>query len=221
MRSMISIADMRDPQSLASRMRKRRFQFFTELLASVPRPLTICDVGGTSSFWESMGLPPDDAITITVVNLFPQTSTDPRVRPTIGDARALAFPDRSFDVVYSNSVIEHVGTFDDQRRMAGEVRRLGTRYFVQTPNFFFPVEPHFLFPGFQWLPPNLRAWLLTKRNMGWIEREPSFDTASEVVRQIRLMRLGEIRQLFPTSSIYRERVAGLTKSFVAYEGFDR
>jgi hypothetical protein len=217
---MIWIADMRDPQSLASRMRKRRFQFFTELLASVPRPLTICDVGGTSSFWESMELPPEDDITITVVNLFPQTSTDPRVRASVGDARALTFPDRSFDVVYSNSVIEHVGTFDDQRRMAGEVRRIGTRHFVQTPNFFFPVEPHFLFPGFQWLPANLRAWLLTKRNMGWIEREPSFDAASEVVRSIRLMRLSEIRQLFPTSSIYRERVAGLTKSFVAYEGFD-
>lgn len=218
---MISIADMRDPQSLASRMRKRRFQFFTDLLASVPRPITICDIGGTPSFWDSMALPSDDDVTVTVVNLFPQTSTDARVRTLVGDARALDFPDQSFNVVYSNSVIEHVGTYDDQRRMADEVRRLGPRHFVQTPNYFFPVEPHFLFPGFQFLPADLRAWLLTKRNLGWMEREPDFSTASEVVRSIRLLRLGEMRRLFPTSSIYRERVAGLTKSFIAYEGFDR
>jgi hypothetical protein len=218
---MISIADMRDPQSLASRMRKRRFQFFTDLLASVPRPITICDIGGTPSFWDSMALPSDDDVTVTVVNLFPQTSTDARVRTLVGDARALDFPDQSFNVVYSNSVIEHVGTYDDQRRMADEVRRLGPRHFVQTPNYFFPVEPHFLFPGFQFLPADLRAWLLTKRNLGWMEREPNFSTASEVVRSIRLLRLGEMRRLFPTSSIYRERVAGLTKSFIAYEGFDR
>lgn len=218
---MISIADMRNPQSLASRMRKRRFAFFVELLASVPRPVTICDLGGTTSFWESMALPTDDDVTITVVNLFAQSSTDPRVRAIIGDARSVAFADRSFDVVYSNSVIEHVGTFDDQRRMAEEVRRLGARHFVQTPNFFFPVEPHFLFFGFQWLPANVRAWLLTKSNLGWMSREPTFDAASEVVRSIRLMRLREIKQLFPTSSIYHERVAGLTKSFVAYEGFGR
>lgn len=218
---MISIADMRDPQSLASRMRKRRFQFFTDLLASVPRPITICDIGGTPSFWDSMALPSDDDVTVIVVNLFPQTSTDARVRTLVGDARALDFPDQSFNVVYSNSVIEHVGTYDDQRRMADEVRRLGPRHFVQTPNYFFPVEPHFLFPGFQFLPADLRAWLLTKRNLGWMEREPDFSTASEVVRSIRLLRLGEMRRLFPTSSIYRERVAGLTKSFIAYEGFDR
>jgi len=218
---MISIADMRDPQSLASRLRKRRFRFFTELLASVPRPITMCDIGGTPSFWDSMALPVDDDITITVVNLFPQASSNERVRTMVGDARALDLPDQSFNVVYSNSVIEHVGSFDDQRRMAQEVRRLGPRYFVQTPNFFFPVEPHFLFPGFQFLPADVRAWLLTKRNLGWMEREPDFNAASDVVRSIRLLRLSEMRRLFPTSSIYRERVAGLTKSFVAYEGFDR
>ena len=200
-------------------MRKRRFQFFLDLLATVPRPVTICDVGGTAKFWENMGLEPDEDVDITVVNVFQQESRDPRVHTMLGDARALDFPDRSFDVVYSNSVIEHVGTFADQRRMAEEVRRVGVRHFVQTPNYFFPLEPHFLVPGFQFLPVDTRAWMLTKSNLGWIKRESDFAMAADIVRSVRLMRLEELRCVFPTSEIFHERLAGLSKSFVAYEGF--
>ncbi|MEM2045934.1 MAG: class I SAM-dependent methyltransferase, partial [Candidatus Bathyarchaeia archaeon] len=56
----------------------------------------------------------------------------------IGDARCMPFKDKSFDVVFSNSVIEHVGNYDDQKMCAEEIRRVGKCYFVQTPNFYFP-----------------------------------------------------------------------------------
>ena len=73
--------------------------------------------------------------------------------PDVGDAVDMpGISDGAFDVVFSNSVIEHVETYENQRRMAAEIRRVGRRYFVQTPNRHFPLEPHFLVPGFQLLP---------------------------------------------------------------------
>jgi 2-polyprenyl-3-methyl-5-hydroxy-6-metoxy-1,4-benzoquinol methylase len=70
------------------------------------------------------------------------------------------FQNDEFDIVFSNSVIEHVGSYEEQNLMASEVRRVGKRYFIQTPNLFFPIEPHFLFPFFQFLPLDYRVTLI-------------------------------------------------------------
>jgi 2-polyprenyl-3-methyl-5-hydroxy-6-metoxy-1,4-benzoquinol methylase len=76
------------------------------------------------------------------------------------------FRDHQFDVVYSNSVIEHVGDLDDMRRMAQEIQRVGKRYFLQTPNRYFPIEPHFVFPFFQFLPRPVQISLVQKFRLG-------------------------------------------------------
>ncbi|MGH7860878.1 MAG: methyltransferase domain-containing protein [Candidatus Dormibacteraceae bacterium] len=82
----------------------------------------------------------------------------PPFQSVIGDARDLAqFQAQAFDVAFSNSVIEHVGGADDQRRMASEAMRVASHYFVQTPKHYFPIEPHFLVPGFQFMPSGLKA----------------------------------------------------------------
>ncbi|HWS70973.1 MAG TPA: class I SAM-dependent methyltransferase, partial [Thermoanaerobaculia bacterium] len=70
----------------------------------------------------------------------------------------------------SNSVLEHVA---DMPAMAREIRRVGRRWYVQTPNRWFPVEPHFLVPFFQFLPIATRAWLLTRFDLGWLTRTKS------------------------------------------------
>jgi hypothetical protein len=57
---------------------------------------------------------------------------------------------------FSNSVIEYVGDFPDQQRMADEVRRVGDRYRVQSMSKHFPIEPRFVFPFYQHLPLWLR-----------------------------------------------------------------
>ena len=138
------IADNRDEKSLAVQFRRKRFAFFNSLLSRLRRPVSLLDVGGAESYWKTMGMNGDDQVFITLLNLTKENVTLPNITSTVGDAREIQYEDNSFDVVFSNSVIEHVGSRADQMQMANEVRRVGKRYFVQTPNRYFPLEPHFL-----------------------------------------------------------------------------
>jgi SAM-dependent methyltransferase len=76
----------------------------------------------------------------------------PNVAYVQGDALALPFEDGSFDVVFSNAVIEHVGGRERQRRFVSEALRVGRSAFVTTPNRRFPVEVHTRLPFVHWLP---------------------------------------------------------------------
>ena len=128
------------------------------------------------------------------------------------------FTDKQFDVVFSNSVIEHVGTYEDQTCMAREVQRVGKRYFIQTPNFYFPIEPHFLFPFFQFLPVAWKILLVERFNVRYRYKE--IKEALSEARIIRMLTKKELRQLFPGATLYEERFLGFVKSFIAYEGFE-
>jgi len=214
------IADNRDQESLAVEFRRKRFAFFQSLLSRLDRPVHILDVGGTESYWRTMGLNGGEQVFITLLNLTENDVMLPNLTSISGDARNINAADASFDVVFSNSVIEHVGDYEDQRQMAKEVQRVGKRYFVQTPNKYFPLEPHFLFPFFQFLPLNIRVWLLQNFKLGWFEKTPDAMQAREIVESIRLLGKREFSTLFPTATIYEERILWLTKSFVAYKGWD-
>ncbi len=213
------VADVTRPGSVASSFRRRRFALFQSLIAPLPRPVRILDVGGSPAFWVRVGFTADEGVHILVVNKRREGAViGPNMRQELGDARQLSYPDQAFDVVVSNSVIEHVGDFADQARMAQEIRRVGRRYFVQTPNRSFPLEPHFLFPFFQFLPLEVRAWLLSRFQLGWHPRQEK-SAARETVRSIRLVTAREMRIFFPGAKLYRESVLGLTKGFVAYDGW--
>ena len=123
--------------------------------------------------------------------------------------------DNAFDVVHSNSVIEHVGLWSNQRRMAQEVRRLAPRYFVQTPNFWFPLEPHFRMPFIHWLPEPWRAAILMRRACGFYPRARSFDEAQQILEDARLLNVKAMAALFPDATIECERFAFVTKSIIA------
>ena len=220
MRVLRRLVDSRDPNSYANRLRERRFALFRSLLDGLEAPIRILDVGGTPTFWQLRGadLPHDPQI--VVLNLVPLESEDPRVTTKVGNALDMSeFPDKSFDVVFSNAVIEHVETLENQHRMADEIRRVGKHYFVQTPNKLFPLEPHFLVPGFQFLPVRARVALLRRMSLGWYARTPDPAVAESQVRMIRLMTGREMREVFPDARIHKERVAGLTKSFIAIGGW--
>jgi hypothetical protein len=214
-----TLADNRDPASVAGHLRQKRFALFQSLLAPIPRPLRILDVGGTQKFWEVMNFSRATGIEITILNLTAPAVSLPNFVGVKGDARDLQFENAAFDVVFSNSVIEHVGGPRDQALMAREVQRVGMRYFVQTPNKYFPIEPHFLFPCFQFLPVPVRSWLLQHFHLGWRGRVADPEAARASVNSVRLLTRAELTDLFPEASLFQERLLGLTKSFVVYGGW--
>ena len=215
-----SLADNSSGDSLATRLRRARFALFLSLLEKLEGHVEILDIGGTQEFWNLMtGGDPGD-VRVTLLNIDHQPVTSSKFVSAVGDARSMPqFGDRSFDVVFSNSVIEHVGSYADQGRMAREVTRVGKRYFVQTPNKRFPLEPHFLFPFFQYLPSAVRAQMVHRFDVGWYRRIPDYEAAKAEVDSIQLLTRRKFEALFPGASLHIEKLWGIPKSFVAYGGW--
>lgn len=207
------MADVDAPDSLANRMRRRRVRFFTEIAAEHPDGLTVLDVGGRESYWEQMGLLETPGLALTLLNLEAPPPRASNVTSVVGSATDLSsVPDQAYDLVFSNSVIEHVGDLGQQWLAAKEMMRVGKRFLVQTPNRFFVLEPHFLLPFFGVLPATSRIWLLS--HVSTRGAPVDVETAVRLHSNHRLLTRGELRLLFPGARIERERVAGLTKSFL-------
>ncbi len=175
--------------------------------------MRLIDLGGTANYWRSAPVRPAHVL---VVNLEKQENDESWMRTVVGDVCELApeLGDDRYDVVYSNSVIEHVGGHARRQQMADVIARLGDRHWVQTPYRYFPIEPHWLFPGFQFLPTKwaskvARSWPLT-----W-SRPPDQRTAVSNALGVELLNQTQLEYYFPESTILTERVAGLTKSLVA------
>lgn len=178
------------------------------------RPLKILDVGGWYHFWKNMKFDKTHHH-ITILNIEEIESENQNIVCIIGDGTNMSqFNDKEFDIVFSNSVIEHLFTYENQEKMANEIRRLSNYHFVQTPSFYFPIEPHFLFPFFHWLPKKLRIWLVSNFSLGWYKRTKNKNDASKIVDEIRLLKYSELIKLFPESKIIKERFMGFTKSYI-------
>lgn len=122
----------------------------------------------------------------------------------VADGRQLPFKDGVFDIVFSNSVIEHVGGFDQQMRMADEVRRLGKRYFVQVSAKYFPIEPHYFLPSLSYLPVRWQV-AITHGLFG-------------VAEPVHLPTLAIVKRLFPDAIVKREWMFGMTKAYLIVKG---
>ena len=213
------MADNRNPHSLSARLRRDRFTFFLSLISRLNQSITILDVGGAEQFWKPLLSEFKMDIQITLLDLREQTVSSQNIYSITGDARNLHFPDASFDVVFSNSVIEHVGSYENQRKMAEEVKRVAKRYFIQTPNKYFIIEPHFLFPFFQFLPMAIKVWLVRHFALGWFDKQSKPEYAREIINSIHLLSKKDLLALFPGCKLYEEKVLGMTKSFIAYSGW--
>lgn len=153
---------------------------------------------------------------ITLLNLTPEKVRDDGLfEYSVGDGTAIGLPDNAFDLVHSNSVIEHVGSWQRMLMFSREVRRAAPRYFVQTPNYWFPWEPHFGMPLFQYLPYPVQAALLMRRRCGFFARCSSLSAAMEAVESVHLLDRKMLSCLFPDARIVHERFCGMTKSFTA------
>ena len=196
-------------------------RFLLKLIGnSVENNFSILDLGGTEEFWIKTGLINNTNIHFTLLNIFEMNSSLPNIVCKKGDARYLnEFQDQSFDLVVSNSVIEHVGNLNDQILMAKEAQRVSKKYFIQTPNYFFPFEPHFFFIGFQFLPILIKIFLIRHFNLGHYSKTSDYNKAKEIANSIRLMKKNELKKLFPEAKIVREKFLFFTKSFFVYNGF--
>lgn len=221
MRVLRKLAQNDRPEHFSVQLRQKRFALFLAFLSQLPRPLKILDVGGTETFWQTMHFTPSDQVEITLLNLHAQLATDSHFKILSGNACSMPqFRENEFDVVFSNSVIEHVGNFEAQQKMAHEVQRVGKCYFIQTPNYYFPIEPHFLFPAYHWLPLELRIWLLRHWNLGWLQKTPDPIQAKQKVESIQLLTPKQFRKLFPAAEIYYEKFWGLNKSMIVHGGWN-
>ena len=200
-----------------NQFRQRRFAAFLALadrVATPGKPLRILDIGGTRSYWEALApLWQGRDWDITLVNLGDTASDDGiyHIRP--GNACAMPeYADNSFDLIHSNSVIEHVGLWPQMADMAREVRRLAPHYYLQTPNLWFPVEPHYRTLFFALYPQATRAKMLMRKRRGFRGPYAEFAAAMADVETVNLLDARGLTTLFPDGKLIRETFFGLTKS---------
>ncbi len=195
-------------------MRKRRMRLLS-LFELAPRS-RVLDLGGTTDIWEYVSTP----LNITIVNLpGVEVRKDVRTHHTFifleGDATELSiFPSNSFDLVFSNSVIEHVGGEEKQAAFAQEVRRLAPRYCVQTPSIWFPLEPHTGIPFWWAMPDSLRQRFIK----GWRKKVPAW---TEMVEGTCVILKKDFSAYFPDADVRTERFLGFPKSYVALRSSER
>jgi SAM-dependent methyltransferase len=139
----------------------------------------------------------------------------PQVDARAGDARCLPWPDKHFDIVYSNAVIEHVGTFEDQKRMAAEVMRVGKRWFVTTPNRWYPFEFHLRLPLVTWVPRHGYLWCGRLVQYSHVRHKYMFGSR---VEGLRLLSRSDLKICFPGSRIIGQRVTFMAETLIVVGG---
>lgn len=195
--------------------RKSRIQKLYDLFP-IDASTEILDVGGTPFIWElarEMGFPVPH---LTLLNIDDPAADLPNyITWRVADARKMPFKNSEFDVVFSNSVIEHLSNWSSQQDFADEIRRVGKNYFVQTPDRSFPVEPHLLTPLIHWLPRSAQRKLLRNCTVWGIISRPSARQCDRFMDEICLLNQDEMGKLFPDSNLIAERWLGLSKSIIA------
>jgi len=207
------------PRSEHNRFRARRARMLGEKIrgqaAALGRELEIVDIGGRPAYWQAVGT--EGIARITLVNIKAEELSGGRdgekFVSLVGDARDLSrFEDGQFDLVHSNSVIEHVGLWDDICRMAAESRRIGRAGWIQTPAWEFVLEPHFRVPFMHWFSaPVRRVALRANPRLAKLD----MNKRRRLVDHVNLLTFGEVRLLYPEADIWIERFLLMPKSYVA------
>jgi hypothetical protein len=193
--------------------REKRTRLFLESFS--PTAATrILDIGGNVYDWRDVPI----ESRVTVLNVAPTDSSreyPERFDYVQGDGRELPFADQSYDIVYANSVIEHQENQVDQERFAREAMRVGRGVFIQTPNRWFPVEPHFVTVFLHYLPKHAQRLFLPRLSFRGLFRSGDDANLRMLFDELRLLSLREMSGLFPGCTIHRERLLGMTKSMIA------
>jgi hypothetical protein len=204
---------LRTRETNAQRARGKRSQKLIEMFPGLG-DMSVLDLGGTPQFWSGFPVRPAH---VTLVNVMPVASPADWITTVTGDACSPPEPVRNsrFDLIVSNSVIEHVGGHVQRQRFTDVVRRSADRHWIQTPYRYFPIEPHWLFPCMQFLPLRVRAAITQHWPLSPARARDLRDAVSNAA-SVELLSITEMRNYFPESTIWYERFGPLVKSLTAF-----
>ena len=212
------------PDSQGNKFRAARIEKLRQLIELTLKEKKTCrilDVGGTFNFWYVWrGRIDWERCEIVCVNIdphhFEHGKDGTKITMMKGDACNLSeIADNEFDIAFSNSVIEHVGQWPNMMRMAAEVKRVAKRYLLQTPNFWFPIEPHARTPFLHWLPRPIAYRVVMMRKCGFWPKATTVSQAVKLVESAQMLDYRQMTELFSDAQIRRERFLGFTKSLIA------
>lgn len=175
----------------------------------------ILDVGGGTLNWQFIESTPQ----ITILNPLIHddvASAPPNFNFVNGDGTCLEYPNNSFDIAYSNSVIEHLFTWENQILFANETRRIAKGVWVQTPAKEFFIEPHLLTPFIHFLSKKWQGRLLRNFTVWGVITRPSQELVDQFLSEVRLLSFKEMQVLFPDCIIFKEKFLFFTKAYIAF-----
>ena len=191
---------------LQKRIRRKRLKLFYEAVNPKVEDL-ILDLGGGGGWYLAGEYPWKERVIILDLSfhMVPYARERGIRHFVVADAVALPFKTNSIDIVFSNSVIEHVG---NQNKLAGEIRRVYKKaYFVQTPNKDFPIDPHYLIPFIQYFPSNIAKIIFNKQSIfRWYSLQE--------YEKVYYLSANQLKEMFPGSKLFYERFLGIIKSFI-------
>jgi hypothetical protein len=155
---------------------------------------------------------------ITAVNIFPEHIEDikrkyPQVNAQVADALFLPYPDKYFDVAYSNAVIEHVGGVKEQRKFASEIMRVAKSYFVTTPNRWYPFEFHLRLPLVTLLPGDMYLKVGNIVRFNHVQQKYMWFTGE--VTGLQLLSKRELLECFPDAAIIQSQITFMPETLIA------
>lgn len=215
-----SLFSYTNPNSFVNRLRKNRFKVVNDVINSlieIKGTIKILDLGGDLEYWKNMNWN-NHATQISLLNLSSNNIPDElkgSFQSIQADAANCPFSDNSFDLVFSNSTIEHMGSFENQRKFAEEVKRLAPNYIIQTPSIWFPLEPHCRIPFFQFIPHQIRAIILMIFKIHYFPKAKNYTDGIEASKTTMMMGLSRFKGFFPDSKIDIEFLWGIPKSYTA------
>jgi len=176
---------------------------------------TILDVGGTPYNWNIINVKNKNRVTLLNLNIPKGIKDKNGFNFVVGDGRNIKYEDNFFDIVFSNSLIEHLFNYDNQKIFAKEIGRVSKKLWVQTPNKYFFIEPHLLGIFIHWFSKKIQKKVIRYFTLWGLIVKPSKKRIEDFLNEVRLLSYKEFKDLFPDCKIYKEKFMGFSKSFIA------
>ena len=168
---------------------KARKKMYDKLAATVPLDglESVLDVGVTadrkndaSNFFEKLFPYPEKVTALSNQDASWMEDMYSGLQFVQADALDMPFENDTYDLVFSGAVIEHVGNKENQRKFIAECVRVAKRYvFITTPNRYYPIELHTVFPLIHWLPRDMHRSLLRKMGEDFFADENNLNLLSK------------------------------------------